>query len=46
MQMKYFFPIIVFFISYHLAGVIALYWFVSNLFTIGQELVVRRKIQA
>ncbi len=43
-QMKYFFPIIVFFISYNISGVIALYWLVSNLFTIGQEIVVRRGI--
>lgn len=43
-QMKYFFPIIVFFISYKISGVIALYWLTSNLFTIGQEIVVRRKI--
>jgi len=43
-QMKYFFPVIVFFISYKISGVIALYWLTSNLFTIGQEIVVRRKI--
>lgn len=44
-QMKYFFPIIVLFISYKISGVIALYWLTSNLFTIGQEIVVRRKIK-
>ncbi|CAN5139195.1 hypothetical protein BH11PAT3_BH11PAT3_0060 [soil metagenome] len=44
-QMKYVFPVIVFFISYKISGVIALYWLTSNLFTIGQEIVVRRKIQ-
>ena len=44
-QMKYVFPFIVFFISYKISGVIALYWLTSNLFTIGQEIVVRRKIQ-
>ena len=43
-QMKYFFPILVFFISYKISGVIALYWLTSNLFTIGQEIVVRKKI--
>ncbi|MEK7461602.1 MAG: YidC/Oxa1 family membrane protein insertase [Patescibacteria group bacterium] len=42
-QMKYFFPVIVFFISYNISGVIALYWFTTNLFSIGQELFVRRK---
>jgi YidC/Oxa1 family membrane protein insertase len=43
-QMKYVFPVIVFFISYQISGVIALYWFTTNLFTIGQEIVVRRKL--
>ena len=43
-QMKYFFPVLVFFISYNISGVIALYWLVSNLFTIGQEIVVRKGI--
>jgi YidC/Oxa1 family membrane protein insertase len=43
-QMKYFFPILVFFISYKISGVVALYWLTSNLFTIGQEIVVRRKL--
>ena len=43
-QMKYVFPVIVFFISYKISGVIALYWLTSNLFTIGQEIIVRRKI--
>ncbi len=43
-QMKYFFPILVFFISYKISGVIALYWLTSNLFTIGQEIVVRKKL--
>jgi YidC/Oxa1 family membrane protein insertase len=44
-QMKYFFPIIVFFISYKISGVIALYWFTSNVFTIAQEIIVRKKLQ-
>src|SRR3990167_8759116 len=43
-QMKYFFPVIVFFISYSISGVIALYWLTTNLFSIGQELFVRRKL--
>ncbi|KND48535.1 MAG: YidC/Oxa1 family membrane protein insertase [Parcubacteria bacterium C7867-005] len=43
-QMKYIFPVLVFFISYKISGVIALYWLTSNLFTIGQEIVVRRNI--
>ncbi len=43
-QMKYFLPVLVFFIAYKISGVIALYWLTTNLFTIGQELVVRRKL--
>lgn len=42
-QMKYFFPVMVFFISYKISAVIALYWLTTNLFTIGQEILVRRK---
>lgn len=45
-QMKYFFPVIVFFISYNISGVIALYWLTSNLFSIGQELFVRRGVKS
>lgn len=44
-QMKYVFPFLVFFISYKISGVIALYWCVTNLFTIGQEIYVRRKLR-
>jgi YidC/Oxa1 family membrane protein insertase len=44
-QMKYFFPILVFFISYTVSGVIALYWMTTNLFSIGQEVLVRRKLK-
>ena len=44
-QMKYFFPIIVFFISYRISGVIALYWLTTNLFSVAQELIVRKNIR-
>ncbi|MFH1472851.1 MAG: YidC/Oxa1 family membrane protein insertase [bacterium] len=44
-QMKYFFPVLVFFISYKISGVIALYWLTTNIFSIGQELYVRKKIR-
>lgn len=44
-QMKYLFPIIVFFISYRISGVIALYWLVTNIFTIAQEYFVRKNIK-
>ncbi|MDO8589890.1 MAG: YidC/Oxa1 family membrane protein insertase [bacterium] len=45
-QMKYFFPVIVFFISYKISGVIALYWLTTNLFSIGQELFIKKNIRA
>ncbi len=44
-QMKYFFPVIVFFVSYSVSGVIALYWLTTNLFSIGQELFIRKNIK-
>jgi YidC/Oxa1 family membrane protein insertase len=43
-QMKYFFPVIVFFISYNISGAIALYWLTTNLFSIAQEIFVRRNV--
>jgi len=44
-QMKYLFPIIVFFISYKISGVIALYWLTTNLFSIAQDLYVRKNLK-
>ena len=41
-QMRYIFPVIAFFISWSISGAIALYWITSNLFTIAQELVIRK----
>lgn len=41
-QMKYILPVIIFFIARGLPAVVALYWTTSNLFTIGQELYLRR----
>jgi len=43
-QMKYIFPVIIFIISYRLSGVLSLYWITTNLFTLGQEFYVRRRI--
>ena len=43
-QMKYIFPVIIFLISYRLSGVLSLYWIATNLFTLGQEFYVRRRI--
>ena len=41
-QMKYLFPIIIVFIAYALPGSVALYWITSNLFSVGQEIYLRR----
>lgn len=43
-NMKYVFPVMIFFISYKISAIVALYWTVSSLFTLGQELVVRRHL--
>jgi YidC/Oxa1 family membrane protein insertase len=40
-QSKYVFPILIFFIAYAVSAAVSLYWIVSNLFSIGQELFVR-----
>ncbi|MCI0542245.1 YidC/Oxa1 family membrane protein insertase [bacterium] len=45
-QMRYIFPVMVFVIAYTISSAIALYWTVSNLFMIGQELWGRRKSSA
>lgn len=45
MQMRYIFPILAFFISWSISGAIALYWITSNIFTIGQELVIRKTVK-
>jgi len=43
-QMKYVLPIFVFFIAYTVSAGVALYWAISNIFMIGQEIVVRRQL--
>lgn len=45
-QMKYLFPVMVFFLVYNLSSIIAVYWITNNLFAIAQEWVVRRKFVA
>jgi YidC/Oxa1 family membrane protein insertase len=42
-QMKYFFPIIVAFISYSISAALCLYWITSNVFAIVQEMYIKRK---
>jgi len=43
MQMKYFFPFIVAFISYSISGAVALYWVTSNIFAVGQQIYATKK---
>lgn len=43
-QIRYVMPVIIFFISYSLVAAISIYWTVSNLFAIGQELYVRKNV--
>ena len=43
MQMKYTFPAIIFFIGLGFPSALPLYWSTRNLFTIGQELILRKK---
>lgn len=42
MQMKFVFPFVVAFIAYSISGAIALYWIVSNLFMVGQQIYVKK----
>ena len=42
MQMKYVMPLFIGFISYSFSGALAIYWITSNLFSIGQEIYMRK----
>ncbi|MEK7178856.1 MAG: YidC/Oxa1 family membrane protein insertase [Patescibacteria group bacterium] len=42
-QMRYVFPIFVFFISFSISSAVALYWVTSNAFSIAHEFFVKRK---
>ncbi len=44
MQMRYIFPVMILFIAYKATATVALYLIVSSLFTIGQELYMRKKL--
>ncbi|HEY4515967.1 MAG TPA: YidC/Oxa1 family membrane protein insertase [Candidatus Paceibacterota bacterium] len=44
MQMRYFLPAIVFFVSWRISGVVALYWAVSNLLGIAQDLWIKKRL--
>jgi YidC/Oxa1 family membrane protein insertase len=43
-QMKFVLPVLAFIVSWTVSGAIAVYWITSNLFTLGQELVIRRSV--
>lgn len=45
LQMRYVMPVIVVIIAYVISAAIAIYWTTSNLFAIGQELYVRKRIR-
>lgn len=44
-QMKYVMPIIITVVAYTISSAVALYWVTSNIFSIGQELFVRRNVR-
>ena len=44
-QMKYGFPVLVVFISWSVSAAVSIYWITSNLFTIAQELYIRKRIR-
>ena len=43
LNMKYFMPVFVAVIAYQISAAVALYWITSNIFIIGQELLIRRR---
>jgi len=46
MQTKFVLPIVIAFVAYVASAAVALYWITSNIFAIGQELQVRKRIEA
>lgn len=45
-QMKYMFPVLVFFISWSVSSAISIYWITSNIFTILQEVYIKKHIKS
>lgn len=43
-QMKYTMPFIVFFVSWKISAIVALYWFVSNIVGIAQDIYIRNQM--
>ncbi|PIR69085.1 hypothetical protein COU48_00525 [Candidatus Nomurabacteria bacterium CG10_big_fil_rev_8_21_14_0_10_03_31_7] len=42
-QMKYVFPFVIAFIAYSVSGAVALYWIMSNIFAVGQQIYANKK---
>ena len=45
LQMKYVLPVMMAFVAYAVSGAVALYFITSSLFTVAQEIIVRRSLQ-
>ncbi len=45
-QMRYLLPPFIAFIAYGIGGAISLYWITSNLFQLGQELAIKKRLEA
>lgn len=45
LQMKYLMPVFMAFVSYAVSGAVALYFITSNVFSVGQELYLRKKFK-
>ncbi len=45
-QVKYVLPFVIMFVAYVASAAVALYWITSNIFAIGQELYVKRTLEA
>jgi len=44
LQMRYMLPLFIFGFSYFISAAVALYWFTSNIFAVGQEIFLRKKL--
>jgi len=45
-QMKYVLPFVIMFVAYVASAAVALYWITSNIFAIGQEIHVKKRVEA
>ncbi len=45
-QMKYTMPIVIFFVSWQISGVVALYWFTSNVVGIIQDYIIKKNYKS